>query len=289
MPLQQLVEYFNNRLEWEHHANFRPFFLKNGIVHGLFGPIRIGSELARIRENSNRGEIVGYSAGLKVTATEIPHLQSHELELILSLPNPRSAGADSIVNFDRLARTVHMLNFLLYSHEPCFLQLEVDPRHILGVKADHGAYFQEVINKCGLAPQSIVICLRISSVYANYFQALLKGLENYRQRNYRVALRFEFSTLSDSAMQLIAKISPDFVGVSATHGAAIEDHQIMIKLHRLCALARRENARTAMFDVADRRTAVLAEKTGFDWVQGHYVEQVSDADLNAPLSLSESG
>ena len=28
MPIQELVEYFNDRLEREHRSRFRPFFLK---------------------------------------------------------------------------------------------------------------------------------------------------------------------------------------------------------------------------------------------------------------------
>lgn len=50
MPLQQLVEYFNDRLEQEHNDGVRPFVLENGAAHGLFGPIKVGSVLAPIRK-----------------------------------------------------------------------------------------------------------------------------------------------------------------------------------------------------------------------------------------------
>jgi len=43
MPLQDLVEYFNDRFELEHRSTYRPFILENGEVSGLFGPIRIDS------------------------------------------------------------------------------------------------------------------------------------------------------------------------------------------------------------------------------------------------------
>jgi hypothetical protein len=43
MPLQHLVEYFNDRLGREHRSSFRPFVLEEGKVSGLFGPIRINS------------------------------------------------------------------------------------------------------------------------------------------------------------------------------------------------------------------------------------------------------
>ena len=139
MPLQQLVEHFNDRLEWEHHSNFRPFFLKEGVVHGLFGPIHITTELAPLRETFKPLTIAGYIAKLNVSTSEIPHLQSHELDLIISLPARQSICPDSIVDFDRLARTVHMLNFLPISHEPFFFEIEVDPMQIIGVKKDNGS------------------------------------------------------------------------------------------------------------------------------------------------------
>ena len=49
MPLQQLVEYFNDRLEREHNLGFRPFILNNEKAEGLFGPIRVGTQLLTLR------------------------------------------------------------------------------------------------------------------------------------------------------------------------------------------------------------------------------------------------
>ena len=49
MPLEQLVHYFNDRFEGEHHSNLRPFILQKGLVSGIFGPIRISSAFAPVR------------------------------------------------------------------------------------------------------------------------------------------------------------------------------------------------------------------------------------------------
>ncbi|PKM10793.1 MAG: hypothetical protein CVV13_11660 [Gammaproteobacteria bacterium HGW-Gammaproteobacteria-3] len=270
MPLQQLVEYFNDRLEWEHHSNFRPFFLKEGVVHGLFGPIRIGTDLVALRKVSNPSVIAGFSARLGVTTTEIPHLQKHELEQVLSLPARQSINPDSIVDFDRLARTVHMLNFLPFAHEQEFLQLEVDPRHILGVKKDHGAYFQEVILKCGLEPKNIVITLGINSVYAPYYDTLLEGLENYRRRGYRIALKFDYQALDGSAMALVSRLAPDFICFSAAHFETLQDNTLLEKLKGLTALVRKIAAQSIIFQVDGRKTAGIARQTGFDLALGEY-------------------
>lgn len=272
MPLQQIVEYFNDRLEWEHHANLRPFFLKDGIVYGLFGPIRIGSELTPIRETRKPSAIKGYAAGLQVTTTEIPHLQNHELELILALPAQQSIYIHSIVDFDRLARTVHMLNFLPLSHEPYFLLLDVDPRHILGVKQDHGAYFQEVIGKCGLEPDNVVITLRVSNAYSVYYLALMKGLENYRQRGYRLALKYDGDALSGPALSLIPTLSPDWVALSAKGLAEAHDGRLLETLQRLQGLTATAGGQSLLLDVEDASAEALARKIGFDFAQGGRIE-----------------
>ena len=280
MPLQQLVEYFNDRLEWEHHSNFRPFFLHDGVVQGLFGPIRIGSELAPLRQTLRLSAITGYAARLNVTAAEMPHMQSHELAQLVSLPAQQGVNPESIVNFDRLARTVHMLNFLPLSHLDDFLQLDVDPRHILGVKKDHGAYFQDVIIKCGLQPKNIIITMSVNSLYAAYYEVLLKGLENYRGRHYRLALKFDYHALGSSAMDLISILAPDFVCLQSAQLANIQDNQSLEKLNRLNALTRAQGGQTIMLHVNDRKIATLARKTGFNLVQGDYYEQCSSQDYN---------
>jgi hypothetical protein len=51
-----------------------------------------------------------------------------------------------------------MLNYLPMSHLGKTLFVEVDPRHILSVKKDHGAYFEEIIIKCGYRHHHTKLC-----------------------------------------------------------------------------------------------------------------------------------
>ncbi|MDT8407481.1 MAG: hypothetical protein RQ715_09565 [Methylococcales bacterium] len=252
MPLQDLVEYFNDRLEWEHHANFRPFFFKDNQVYGLFGPIRIGTDFQAITPLDG-SEPIGQWARLQVSTEEVPDLQNHELEALLSLPASQAIHPDSIVDFDRLARTVHMLNFLTLPQPAGVLQLDVDPRHVLGVKRDHGAYFQEVIIKCGLQPSAIAIHLKLSSIYARYYKHLLQGLENYRQRGYQVAL--QTPALTPSLTALIDTLQPDRVSLPLSVGA-LKQHAA---LNNIPAVAIGVDDLDAMRD---------ARLQGFQWVTG---------------------
>lgn len=276
MPLQQLVEYFNDRLEQEHKNGLRPFILENGAVRGVFGPILIGSRLSPIRETLRSANVIGQIAQLSVTSNSSQTIQSSELENILSLPLEEPAQAESIINFDRLSRAVHMLNYLPQAHLDELLFLEVDPRHILGVKEDHGAYFEEVIVACGLKTANVAISLTANNAYTGFYQSLLKGLHNYQRRGYRVALKFDYHTLEKSAFELITKAAPDFIGLSALNLDRVRDNKLLEKLQHFNSLSRSLNGRSIMLNIDDKKTAVLARKTGFDLVQGHYFEQALD-------------
>lgn len=281
MPLQQLIEYYNDRLEWEHHTNFRPFIFENGVAYGLFGPLKIGSHLTPLRKTQKPNQVIGHVAHLMVEKAEVRELRSQDLDLLMSLPAQQSVQPESIVNFDRLSRTVHMFNYLPQSHLDNVLLLDVDPRHILGVKKDHGAYFEEVIVKVGLNTSNIVISLSVSSAFATYYQVLLKGLNNYRQRGYRLALKFDYSSLGSSAIDLIGQLEPNFVALSARNLDTVQDNQLLEKLYRLRNLSEYNQGEAILLNVADKKSAELARKTNFSLVQGNYYEQSPSIDNQA--------
>lgn len=277
MPLQQLVEYFNDRLEQEHNTGFRPFILENQQVHGLHGPIRIGSSLSPIRKTLSSAHIIGHAANLTVAANPSPAIRNVDTEDLMALPPGQIANSESIINFDRLTRAVHMLNYLPQAHLDEILFLDVDPRHILGVKEDHGAYFEEVIVKCGLQTGNVAITMTVNSVYARFYQSLLKGLNNYQSRGYRLALKFDYDSLEKPALELISRAAPDFVGFSAHNLERIRDNRLLEKLQQLNNLRASINGLSIMLNIEDKKTAALARKTDFDLVQGAYFEQGDSA------------
>lgn len=272
MPLQQLVEYFNDRLEQEHNSQQRPFVLENHRVYGIFGPIQVGSQMHPLRNNLRPSQIAGYAAQLSVTSNPDRHLNAYESGLNL-LDNAPSKDTETIINFDRLTRTVHMLNYLPNSHLDDLLVLSVDPHHILGVKKDHGAYFEEIIIKCGLKTHNVAISLSISAEFALLYPSLIKGLHNYQKRGYKIALKFDHASLEKSAAQLISRVLPDFVSLSAEHLDSVRDNRLPEKLQQLTQLAASVQGRSIMLDIHEKRNAALARQMGFDLVQGHYFEQ----------------
>ena len=283
MPLQNLVDYFNERFRQEHRSSFRPFILEEGTVSALFGPIKIGSVFSPIRQALKPAEIIGHAAKLKVSTYEVQHLYSGEIENLLTNQPHQASDFESIINFDRLSRTVHMLNYLPLTHLQGALFVEVDPRHILGIKKDHGAYFEEVIRQCGLETKNVVIIMAVNSHYARYYQELVTGLDNYRQRGYQIALKFDYVAQEIQSSELITKLSPTFVSLSAWHIDQVRDNARLERLRDLRALVASVGGQSILQQIDQKKSESLAQNIGFDLVQGSYYERPS-----APVFLLES-
>jgi EAL domain-containing protein (putative c-di-GMP-specific phosphodiesterase class I) len=283
MPLQQLVEHFNYRLGFNDHDRSRPFVFNNGVVHGLYGPIQIGSRLSPVRSTEEPSRIAGYSARQLLTNSPEAPLYRDDIEHLLDHPLAPSIDTLSILNFDRLARTVHMLNYLLLptQTESDTLFLDVDPRHILGVKENHGVYFEEIIVRCGLETRNVAITVPVNPAYARFQQQLNQGLENYRSRGYQIALTFDYAALGRQAGQLIQALEPNYVSLSATSLDKMREARASDKLRQLNALVRSIGGRSLLSNVTQIKNSALARNMGFELVEGDFFDNYSFELLTA--------
>jgi hypothetical protein len=278
MSLHNLVEYFNDRFGQEHRSSVRPYIFEDGKISGLFGPIRIDSSFSPLRQTLKPLAISGHIAKIIVSTYEAHDIYSSETEdLPMLVHNSAQANEfESIINFDRLCRTVHLLNFLpLTNHLQDLLFLEVDPRHILGVKQDHGANFQEVITHCGLETKNIVIVLTVNIQYIRYHQKLIQGLENYRYRGYQIGLKFDSVAKENQMFEFIQKLSPNYVSLSARYLDNVRDNTLPTKLHKFKALVTSTGGQSILQQIDVKRSDSIARNTGFDLVQGGYYERYS--------------
>ena len=275
MPLQYLVEYFNDRLGREHRSSVRPFILEAGKVSGLFGPVRVNSVLKPLRNAYTPNIIVGHAAQMNVATNTAPHLYVNEIKPLVT-NNNSVEEAESIINFDRLSRTVHMLNYLTIVHLEGVLFLDVDPRHILGVKQDHGAYFEEVIRQCGLETNNVAIVLTLNSQYAPYYEDLERGLENYRRRGYQIALKFDYIVRNVQTFNLIERIAPQYVNQSARNLLGrVHSDELFEQLSQFNAKIASLGAQSILEHIEEKKFDALARNSGFDLVDGDYYNEES--------------
>ncbi len=280
MPLQQLVNHFNDRFEKEHHSSFRPFILENGLVSGLFGPIRIGSVFSPIRAATDNDSIAGHAAQISVSPyhSDLPDGQFGEVGSVFTDALKQPADFQSIISLDRLCRTVHMLNYLPYSHIGGVLFLDVDPRHILGVSQNHGVYFEEIIIKCGLATKNVVISMAVNNFYALNHSQLLEGLNNYRQRGYQIALNIGDLYSANGLVDLIAKLSPNYLRVNVPNANTANANNEVTwpsALNALKELQHLVGGQTILQQVDQKDQVFIASAAGFDLVQGSYYDKLS--------------
>lgn len=278
MPLQQLVQYFNDRFEVEHQSNIRPFILEKGLVSGIFGPIQISSVFESVRRTDDNEKLSGHIAQLSVTPYDNNQHSQQSIEIgdLLTDVITQPADFQSIISLDRLCRTVHMLNYLTYSHKGGVLFLDVDPRHILGIKKDHGAYFEEIIIKCGLATQNIVISMAVNSFYALHHAQLLDGLNNYRQRGYQIALNIGSLYAAHGLRDLINKVSANYLRISAPDTATIQYSKSnwLLTLNALTELQRLIGGQTILQQVKQKNQADIAISARFNLAQGDYYDKL---------------
>jgi EAL domain-containing protein (putative c-di-GMP-specific phosphodiesterase class I) len=277
MPLQQLVEHFNYRLGFDGHDSSRPFVFKNGVVQGLYGPIQIGSLLSPVRVTEDPSRIAGYCAKQLLTNSPEDPLYRDDIEHLLDHPLAPSIDTLSILNFDRLSRTVHMLNYLLLpaQTETDTLFLDVDPRHILGVKENHGVYFEEIIVRCGLETRNVAITVPVNPAYARFQQQLNQGLENYRRRGYQIALKFDYAALGQQAHHLIQALEPNYVSLSANSLDKVREVRASEKLRQLNTLVRSIGGRSILMNVTQIKNSALAQNMGFELVEGDFYDSLS--------------
>lgn len=274
MLLNHLIDVFNDAFAHEHDFSHRPFILKNNSVNGLFGPIRIGSIFSSIRQSANPTHIVGHAAQIEVAANTNHFVDEDEIASLLADRETYHSNLESIITFDRLSRTVHILNYLALLPVDQLLFLDVDPRHILGVKKDHGVYFQDFITKAGLETKNVVVVLTVYSQYVRHYQELLAGLENYRRQGYQIALKFDSLPTDKPSTGLIVQLSPQYIFVSARILEELPEAIIEDTLTTLLTLVTLAKSQTILQHVDDKKTDLLARHSGFEYVEGSYYRAI---------------
>lgn len=276
MLLQQLVEHFNHSFAQEHDCDFQPFVLNNRRVTGLFGIAQISSQFTPIHTPANSQVIAGYAAKAVISNDENRKVKIDKL-LTKTLNKP--AHVRSIVSFDRLCRTVNLLNYLELASYYNFLITEVDPRHILSISYNHGAYFEEVIVYSGLKTQNVVISMTIEGVHQEHYPQLLQGLKNYRECGYQIALNIGHLISADKMLTFINQLAPDYVIVAAPHesyASLTANSSLITALQNLKKLIGSLAGKTILQNVTQPEQALIAVQIGFDLVQGAYYETLPE-------------
>ncbi len=274
MPLQSLIEYFNQRISAEQGLSEPPLTERAGQVESRFGGLRLATEFHPIRRADTPADIVGHDATLQAFPPETS--QSTAAKVF------HAADAGGIINLDRLCRTLHMLNYLPIAHENGYLFLHVHPRHILGLKRDHGAYFEEVIFRCGLTARRVVVTVPVAPVYDRQLVLLLEGLKNYQNRGYSTAIKFDGQAndafLERYCIEFLYRITPDFVRLDGGFFAKLRrDGENDRRRTSLLSVIHKLDTELLVEGIKDEKDVRLAEALRASLVKGDYYENSGQA------------
>ena len=127
--------------------------------------------------DTRQGEVLGYEALIR------PSL----FGTLGSTPEFAFTYAEQtgkLVQFDRVCRSQHVLNFRAIHHDNGLLFLNVHPKLLIEVDG-HGKVFEQILHQYAVPTERVVLEIRESHVEQD--KQLIPALENYRARGYRIA------------------------------------------------------------------------------------------------------
>lgn len=182
---------------------------------------------------------------------------------VFSLPN----GNREIIALDRLARTLHALNFLVQENS-ADLHLNVDPHHLVAVTADHGRAFEQILRQCGLDPSSIV--LEVPEHNIRDKACLRAAIASWQSRGYRIAV--ESFGREHLQLQRVLELQPDVIKFDRQLlYAAAQNRQDREVLSKLAAKALAAGIRIIATGIETAAHHELALELGFDRLQGFFL------------------
>lgn len=170
----------------------------SGEFNSTFLGVRLNSAFQPIYD-IQAGDLFGHEALLR------PSLGG-ELSSTPEFAFTYAEQAGKLVQFDRVSRTLHVLNFRQIYAENGLLFLNVHPKLLITVNA-HGKVFERILHSNSVPTNRVVI--EIQEGLIEQEKQLTEAIDNYRDKGYRIAIDRFGST--QSHIDRLWKFAPDFV------------------------------------------------------------------------------
>jgi EAL domain-containing protein (putative c-di-GMP-specific phosphodiesterase class I) len=246
-----------------------------GLVCGFLG-MRLASAFQPIFRTN--GEIIGREALLRTASIEHGTLTP---DTAFDL----ATEADKLVLFDRLVRTLHLLNAGSFSKNE-LLFLNVHPRLLTSV-SDHGRTFEQILHHYSVPTSRVVIEIRESAV--EDVARLSEAVSNYRGLGYKIAVddfgavhsgiarivnsqrRYE-NLISDIELDRVLALRPDIVKLdSSVIQTAEHTSSATAVIHGLVNIVHQAGAQVVIEGIETAVQLAIAQDTGADLLQGYYL------------------
>lgn len=232
----------------------------------------------------NQGEFSSTFLGIQLNSafqpiydSELGELYGHEALLRPSLGGTQAISPEfafsfaeqsgRLVKFDRVSRTLHVLNFRQIFDENGLLFLNVHPKLLSSVNA-HGKVFERILHSNSVPTNRVVIEIQESVV--DHDKQLVEAIANYRERGYRIAID-DFGR-KQSNLDRLWKLSPDYVKLDLSIVQQAEDNPRVRKiLPKLVDIIRDLGAQPVIEGIETQVQLDLAIETGSTLLQGYFL------------------
>jgi EAL domain-containing protein (putative c-di-GMP-specific phosphodiesterase class I) len=178
-----------------------------------------------------------------------------------------------LVKFDRVARTLHTLNYLHLPEHKGLLFLNVHPKLLVSVNA-HGKVFERILHAHSVPTQQVVIEILESAVEVD--RQLSEAIDNYRDRGYRIAID-DFGS-KHSNLDRLWELSPDYVKLDLSIIREAETNaKVRRVLPKLVDIVAELGAQAVVEGIENDTQYQIALDAGAPLLQGYFLGRPSSA------------
>ena len=244
-----------------------------GEFNSTFVGVRLNTAFQPIYD-SEAGDLYGHEALLRPTL-------GSELASAPEFAFTYAEQAGKLVEFDRVSRTLHVLNFRRIYAENGLLFLNVHPKLLVSVN-EHGKVFERILHANSVPTERIVI--EIQEALIEHDQQLADAINNYRDRGYRIAIdRFGSN---QSHIDRLWKFTPNFVKLDLNLIQEAETNQrVRNALPGLIKIIRDIGAKPIITGIETQNQLDIAIESGGTLFQGYFLAKPVTAKELQPSSL----
>ncbi|HET8705816.1 MAG TPA: EAL domain-containing protein [Pseudomonadales bacterium] len=265
--ISDLVTYLNKRdfLNSSLQDDSRhPIFINGDRVNASYANIEMDTLFQPVF-NITKNTVAGHEAFLSVqTPSGVKSIgKMLSPQALFFLPSETSG----ISYLDRLARTLHALNFLVQENTG-LLHLNVHPNHLLAVDKNHGQFFEGVLRQCGIAPEQIV--LEVIEYAVTERRKLSAAIQAWKEKGYRIAI--DNFGRAHSNVERLTKLNPHVVKIDRSYFVSLLSYPGLIAtLKNTIQRGRDVNIEWVAAGIETQEQLDLAVQLGVDYVQGYYL------------------
>lgn len=223
--------------------------------------------------------------------SEAGDLFGHEALLRPSLGNELASSPEfaftyaketgKLVEFDRVSRTLHVLNFRQLYAENGLLFLNVHPELLISVN-EHGKVFERILHSNSVPTERVVI--EIQEGLVEQEKQLTSAINNYRDRGYKIAIE-RFGS-DQSHIDRLWKYSPDFVKLDLGLIQNAENNERVKKLlPGLVKIIKDLDAQPIVTGIETQAQLDIAIESGSTLFQGYFLAKPVTAKELQPSTI----